>query len=227
MISTSAYGYNYEAELDAMQKLGTATTRTILMLDPDVTDETLETLNKLGVVGVRAFFNNEKSVQDAVSLSKRIAKLGWHLDIVLTDEHDKAIFIKKLPELSCELVLAHQAGITDVKDTFLEVVIKLLKEKKAWIKISGIFRPFDYAVRMTGTASDEELKSHLAVSRKLVGAASDRVIWASDWPFNWSTFSPEEGIQTLVNMIPLQIENETLMEQILVNNPAKLYKFNI
>lgn len=223
VVATSAYGYNNKSDLDAIEKLGTATTRVITQFAKDVPDDILQYLDKKGVRGSRMAALTDNTVKECLKLAPRFANLGWNLDFCFWGEwkeHDIHVFLDILPQLPCEIVIDHMAGISRLEDPLLPVIKKLLQEKKIWVKISSIFRE----------ATTPDFENTVAVSRELVKAAPDRILWASDWPFNWSNFSDiasKDGLKRVVQAIPRQIEDEALREQILVKNPAKLYGFHI
>ena len=59
--------------------------------------------------------------------------------------------------------------------------------------------------------------------RALVQAASDRILWGTDWPHPNVKWMPDDG--ALLNLFPLMAPNADLQYKILVDNPARLYGF--
>ena len=224
IIATSAYGYNRASDLDAMTKFGSNTTRIVGLLKKDITDEELLELHKKGMRGSRGYFMTEETIEDYLSLAPRFAKMGWHLDFMFSNAEETDLFLKHLSLLPCEIVVSHQACLHDVNDPYLPVFIKLLQEKRIWMKLSAIFRPIDIMGDMAGnTVYANEIARNIAVGEKLIEAAPDRLLWGSDWPFNWSNFSAETDMETLVKVLPEQIKDESIRHQILVENPAIVY----
>ena len=95
------------------------------------------------------------------------------------------------------------------------------------MKLSAIFRPIDIMGDMAGTCIyADEIARNIAVGEKLIEAAPDRLLWGSDWPFNWSNFSAYTDMETLMKVLPIQIKDESIRHKILVENPAIVYGFD-
>ena len=60
-------------------------------------------------------------------------------------------------------------------------------------------------------------------AQALVAAAPDRVLWGTDWPHPNMATMPDEG--ALVDLLGAYVSDETLRNQILVDNPQVLYDF--
>lgn len=227
IIATSAYGYNSASDFDALAKFGTNTTRCIGLLKKDVSDETLAMLHEKGMRGARGYFMTEETISDFLALAPRFKKMGWHLDIMFASHKETELFLKLLPEIPCDIVISHQAWLHDVNDPYLPVFIKLLQEKRIWMKLSAIFRPIDMLSDKDGAINHaDEIARNIAVGEKLIEAAPDRLLWGSDWPFNWSDFSADKDMEILMKVIPVQMKDEAIRHKILVENPAIVYGFD-
>ncbi len=227
IVATSAYGYNTDSDLDAICKFGSNTTRMVGLLKKDVSDERLLELHQRGMRGSRGYFQTQETIEDFVALAPRLKKMGWHLDIMFSSHEETELFLKLLPELPCDIVISHQGWLHDVNDPYLPVFMKLLQEKRIWMKLSAIFRPIDILGDLQGTVVyAEEIARNIAVGEKLIEAAPDRLLWGSDWPFNWSNFSAYTDMETLMKVLPVQIKDEKVRHKILVENPAIVYGFD-
>jgi predicted TIM-barrel fold metal-dependent hydrolase len=60
-------------------------------------------------------------------------------------------------------------------------------------------------------------------ARKLVETIPDRVLWGTDWPHPNVPVMPNDG--DLVDLVPLYAISADEQRKLLVDNPAKLYKF--
>src|SRR5258708_6283715 len=85
IVTPSTYGTDNSCTLDALAALG-ATARAIAVVDTSVTDAELKRLNGLGVRGMRFMLNPTSPTTVAMlePLSKRVADLGWHVQISTT-----------------------------------------------------------------------------------------------------------------------------------------------
>ena len=62
------------------------------------------------------------------------------------------------------------------------------------------------------------------MARALLEAVPERVLWGTDWPHpNMKSHMPDDG--QLVDRILDLCDTETLRQQVLVENPARLYGF--
>ena len=59
-------------------------------------------------------------------------------------------------------------------------------------------------------------------AQSLIEVAPDRILWGTDWPHpNLKTHMPDDG--ALVNIIPRIAPTAELQQQLLVDNPIRLY----
>jgi predicted TIM-barrel fold metal-dependent hydrolase len=96
-----------------------------------------------------------------------------------------------------------------------EALLELMRREKCWVKLTGPYR------------ISTELMPHrdtIPFALALLNAAPQRVIWGTDWPHVMVKGTmPNDG--DLANLLLDWVPDETLREQVLVRNPAKLYGF--
>ena len=61
-------------------------------------------------------------------------------------------------------------------------------------------------------------------AQALVDAAPDRVLWGTDWPHPNMATMPDEG--ALLDLLADYVPDEATRNQILVDNPQRLYDFD-
>ena len=61
-------------------------------------------------------------------------------------------------------------------------------------------------------------------AKALIDNAPDRVIWGTDWPHPNVKVMPNDG--DLVDLIPLYAPDKAIQQKLLVDNPARLFRFN-
>lgn len=220
----TCYGYNTDSDWDALNKIGAKNTRLITLLSSDLSDEALADLDKKGVRGVRVLPDNPETIKDVIGLAPRMKELNWNADFCLFSGKQFLAMEELIRQLPCEVVIAHQAMIHELDDPALADMIDLLKDNKIWVKLSALFR-----------GSREPLfADNVRISQKLVEINPERLLWGTDWPFNFTDFCTEldteaEGygndFGTLIKLIPEQMQDEAIREKILVKNPAELYGF--
>jgi D-galactarolactone isomerase len=87
IVTPATYVTDNRVTLNAIERLGTAA-RGVAVIRPEVTDAELRTLQRGGIRGIRFSLNVSQAVTDPVTtlemiepLSKRVAELGWHVQI--------------------------------------------------------------------------------------------------------------------------------------------------
>ena len=110
--------------------------------------------------------------------------------------------------------VAHPLATAWTRRLSRSLLSKLRKSENLWVKVSGAERistagpPFSDAVPF---------------ARACIEAAPDRVIWGTDWPHPNVKIMPNDG--DLVDLIPAMAPTTELQQQLLVDNPARLFGF--
>ena len=83
VVQASVYGTDNAVTLDAVAQLGRADTRAIVVVEEDAPLPKLRAMVDSGAVGVRfnAVSGNGTPVDQLEALARRIAPLGWHIQI--------------------------------------------------------------------------------------------------------------------------------------------------
>jgi len=90
-----------------------------------------------------------------------------------------------------------------------------MRQEKCWVKLTGPYR-----ISTDPMPHEDTIPFALA----LLNAAPQRVVWGTDWPHVMVKGAmPNDG--DLANLLLEWVPDETLREQVLVRNPAKLYGF--
>jgi predicted TIM-barrel fold metal-dependent hydrolase len=98
-----------------------------------------------------------------------------------------------------------------IDDPGYRTLLELLESGSAWVKLC--------ASRNLLTANDMEVGRPF--HRAMLEANPDHLIWGSDWPHLRVTPAPDAA--QLLHMLEAWTRDRTLVEQILVPNPARLY----
>ncbi|MBS0434545.1 MAG: amidohydrolase family protein [Proteobacteria bacterium] len=196
--------------------------RGIALLRTDVPDAELRRLDAAGFRGVRfnymGHLGERAPVDDVLALARRLAPLGWHLQI----HGDTRLLTDIAPALRAApvpVVIDHigriDAGLGAAQPAF-RALRALLESPTFWVKLSGIDRisrlgpPYDDAVPLAAT---------------LVAEAGERVLWGNDWPHpNHAGPVPVE--EELVAQIARMAPSAQARQRLLVDNPQRLYRFD-
>jgi predicted TIM-barrel fold metal-dependent hydrolase len=235
IVAASPYGTDNAALLDAVGRLG-AHGRVVVALDPRVTESELAEMHALGVHGVRINLASVGASDPTAAEAElretatRIAPLGWHVDLhagldVISALAD-AIAAAPVPAVVDHFGLADpgagpaQPGFAALRD--------LAAAGHAYVKLS--------APERLGGDPDGDGVAELA--RALLGAAPERMLWASDWPHTGGgphgggardpaavePFRDVDDARALGRLLGW-VRDEAEARRVLVDNPARLYGF--
>ena len=220
VVQPSTYGTDNRCLLDALAQFGQSA-RGIATVPVTVTDGELAGLHEMGVRGLR--FNLEYLVGVTVSmmepLSKRIAPLGWHIQVNATAAQLLA-HRHLLANLSSPLVIDHMGQIPQpggAEHAAFRMVEALLANGRTWVKLSG-----PYLVSRSGAPVYADAGM---VALRFAQLAADRMLWGSDWPHPTQAADNKPDAARLLDDLTLWIPDESTRHRILVENPARLYGF--
>ncbi len=219
IVQASCHGPDNRAMVDALRSAGDLT-RGVAVVSPDVTDEELKEMDEAGVRAVR--FNFVKRLVDAtpkeefVGIAARVAKLGWHI-VVYFEAPDLEELFPFLESLPTTIVVDHMGrpDVTKPADCpdFQRFVDLLSRNDNIWTKVSCPER-----LTVDGPPYDDVVP----FARLLVETFPTRVLWGTDWPHpNMKSHVPDDG--ALVDVIPKIARTPELQQQLLVDNPMRLY----
>jgi len=227
IVQATCHGADNSALVDALiSSKGKA--RGVATVKRQVTDQEIQTMHDAGVRGVR--FNFVKRLVDftpkdeLLEIATRIKQWGWHVVIYFeaVDLPELWDFFTALPTT----VVVDHMGRPNVDQPVdgpqFQLFMKFMREHhNVWSKVSCPER-----LSVTGPpALNGEQNPYLDVipfARQVVEKFSDRVLWGTDWPHpNLKDHMPDDGL--LVNYIPHIALTPQLQQQLLVDNPMRLY----
>jgi len=220
VVQATCHGADNRAMVDAVSS-SHGLARGVATVRRSVTDTELAAMDAAGVRGVR--FNFVKRLVDTtphdelVEIATRVAKLGWHVVIYfeaaeLPELYD---FIASLPAT----VVVDHMGRPDVTKPVDNPEFALFEKLMAdnpqvWSKVTCPDR--------LSASGPPHYDDFVPFARRLVERFPDRVLWGTDWPHpNLKTHMPDDG--ALVNIIPRIAPTTALQQQLLVDNPMRLY----
>ncbi len=219
VVQSAVHGFDNSASADLIAARP-KDYRGVALVPPDVEEKELRRLSKQGFLGARFHFmkhlNSGVSIEDSISFGKKLAPLGWHLQLHL----DAALIAGMMPELKrspVPIVIDHMARIDASQGVnqkpFLDLV-ELLKSKNIWVKVSGSER---------ASRQGPPWKDAAPFARRLVAEFGDRVLWGSDWPHPNLKEIPDDGV--LADLVAQMAPTEAERKALLVDNPARFYGF--
>jgi predicted TIM-barrel fold metal-dependent hydrolase len=235
----AAYGMDNSSMLAALEKLD-GKGRGVVVIDPDtVTDEDLDKMHAIGVRGIRVNFHTrkEKISREAFQTlvqkyANRIRRLNWVIQLWI-ELYQFALVADVIPQLGVDVVIDHLGGPHSTttriqeQDGYKEIM-KLLREKKMHVKLSGIYR-----------FKGEEMPGLDEYVTEILQCAPDQVVWGSDRPHPAGPErnpdgDPYKAQEYLEIDIPAFIErcrawaghDEHLIKKIFVDNPRRLWRYD-
>jgi 2-pyrone-4,6-dicarboxylate lactonase len=222
IVQSTVYGYDHSAMLDALKVGGDASYRGVVMVNEETTERDLRDFHDAGVRGARFnFFPGVNMISDPASFARCVAPLaemGWFIK-VHPPTGKLGELVSLLEPLRLQVQLDHY-GRPDMtlgpdKDPTVELVAELLKRGNWWVMLSNAHR-----FSKSGFSMDDMA----VVARRFYETASDRCVWASDWPHPLSTetmVNDGDVIDFLYSCFP----TEQAQQDILVTNAEQLFQF--
>ena len=221
-VQASCHGTDNSAMVHAIQR-GNGRYAGVAMIDESFTDADLRSLHHNRVRGIRfnfvAHLGGAPNLDVFWRLVHRVAPLGWHI-VLHFDAADLPQYAELLDAMPVPYVIDHMARVPAAngidQEPFQQLLALMRSDERCWVKISCAERltenkiaPYDDVVQF---------------AQALIDAAPDRVLWGTDWPHPNMAVMPDEG--HLVDLLASYVPDETLRNQILVQNPQTLYDFD-
>lgn len=221
LVQPSIYGEDNDCLLDALARSGDRL-RGVVVADPRrLDDDTIADWTRKGVRGVRINMVTPAGLPlDAMEgMAGRLAEVGWHLDLI-TDSCERLVELEqRLAALPCEVMIEQMGRIKGgqpVSTAGFQALLRLLAERKAWVKLSHA-----YHISTAGPPYDDTTP----LARACVAAAPDRAVWGSDWPHPM-LHGPMPNDGALLDLLAAWVPDATQRQAVLVDNPARLYGFS-
>jgi predicted TIM-barrel fold metal-dependent hydrolase len=219
LVQPSVYGTDNRRLLDAMNA-ATLEMRGIVVLPESVTDHELDAMHRVGVRGIRANLvrGGRSDLDRAARLAARIARLGWHLQILadVSAVADLDQFVRALPVDTVFDHMGHMPAGKGIDHPAFRALIRLLASGRCWVKLSGSYRITHETQPPYGDVTP--------IAKALIQVAPERVVWGSDWPYT-GIRSPMPDDGSLLDMLAAWAPDAAERTDILVRNPARLYGF--
>jgi len=220
IVQASCHGTDNTAMLDAIAA-SDGRYRGVCNADASFTERLFDQLHAGGVRGVR--FNFVKHLGGAPDLDKmraiisKVEHLPWHVELHF-DARDLLEYESVLDEIPLPVVIDHM-GRTPVIEgldqaPFQSLLTKLRDSDDLWVKVSGVERL---------SAAGPPFSDAVPFASACIEAAPDRVLWGTDWPHPNVKVMPNDG--DLADLIPQMAPTIELQQQLLVDNPARLFGF--
>jgi len=227
IVQATCHGADNRAMLDAC-RAAPGRSRGVATVRRSVSDNELQAMHEAGVRGVR--FNFVKRLVDftpkaeLLEISHRIQALGWHV-VVYFEAVDLPELWDFFTALPTAVVVDHM-GRPDLSlppdgPQFALFERFMHQHPKVWSKVSCPER-----LSLSGPPAlhgeQAAYRDVVPFARRIVETFPERVLWGTDWPHpNLRHHMPDDGL--LVDFIPRIARTPALQQQLLVDNPMRLY----
>lgn len=214
MVQSFQHGNSYEWMLHALT-VDRARFRGITVPAPDITDGELEILDEAGVVGIRIVPRMARDFDTRII--DRVHELGWHCQYFVEGTDEIAAWRERILKSPGNFVLDNlgnpptEKGIDSGEFRF---VLEALDTGRGWVKAIPRFS------RQETLPFADTFPFFEEVARRY----PDRMLWGTDWPHP-NYYKPMPNDADLVDLVKEWAKDETLLNRIFVENPARLFGF--
>jgi predicted TIM-barrel fold metal-dependent hydrolase len=220
IVHASCHGTDNQVTLDAIATSG-GRYKGVAVVGGEITDKEIEALDRGGICGVRfnfvAHLGGTPDLQVFDRILGRIEPLGWHVVLHL-DAQDIPVHAERINRIRMPFIIDHMGRVqakNGLDQKPFRTLLELMGNPNAWVKICGPERV---------SSSGPPFRDAIPFARALVEAAPDRVLWGTDFPHpNIAGTMPDDG--NLVDLFAEIVTDDGLRRRILVDNPARLYRF--
>jgi 2-pyrone-4,6-dicarboxylate lactonase len=216
VVQSAVHGHDNSAAADLIRTAGGKYLGVALV--PLTAD--LERLHEQGFRGARFQYMRHLGegapIEDVLAFAKRLAGVGWHLQIHLEADLLEAMS-PALERSPVPVVIDHMARIDaslGLEQKPFRELLRLTADERFWVKVSGAER----ASRQIAPWRDAT-----PFARKLVAERPDRTLWGTDWPHPNLEDVPDDGL--MVDLLAEIAPDEAERRALLVDNPQRLYRF--
>ncbi|MBY0507013.1 MAG: amidohydrolase family protein [Bryobacteraceae bacterium] len=229
IVTPSIYGTDNAATLAGMKARGKSA-RGVAVIDERTSEAELDQMHQAGMRGIRLNLNNgprsglsprERFTQAAQWMGKR----GWHIQMFVSP-----VVISNLRDLVSQspvpAVFDHFGGASfaaGAEQPGFSDLVDLVSAGKAYVKLS-----------VSGPNIGLPSEGADPLAKALIAANPDRVLWGTDWPHpDAASGRPATEVSPLkqvddgaaLSQLARWAPDAATRKKILVDNPARLYKF--
>ncbi len=222
LVQPSFLGTDNRYLLDAL-KQAPGQLRGVVVVERDISRADLDTMDRLGVVGIRLNLMGKAlpdfSQPEWKLLFDHIAELDWHVEL---HRHvaDIPALIRGLIPFGVKIVVDHfgrpDARLGLEQPGFREM-LELGLGGQVWMKVSGIYR-------LEGSEQENLDFARAALPLLVQSFGPQRLVWGSDWPHTQHENQVSYG--TVVEQLQALGCSPQVMRSLLIEAPQVLFDFS-
>ena len=221
LIQSGSYGADNRCLLDALQRLGSARARGVVVVTEKTSDAELDAWDRAGIRGTRlsggegisASAADRKRLQAAI---ERLAGRTWHVNTAVRfaalEGLQDVLMASPIPVVIDHFAAAQASG--GIRQRGFDVLLNLVRSGRIYLKLSREHNISTQAPDYPDVA---------ALATALVTANPERILWATDWPHVNGPKGVDDG--RIFNQFAVWVRDPAQRRTILIDNPARLYGF--
>ena len=220
VVQGSAHGNDNRVTVDAVRKLGKSG-RGVVLVSPDIPDNELIQFKEDGISGLRLSSTSKAGygMENLPLMAERARELDWMVLLHFSNIYEIIDLTASLEAIPGDFIIDHQGrpkAAETASSRGFQTLLKLVKNtENCWVKLSSWYRQSNCGPPY------EAMRPFIEA---LMETRPDRLIWGSNWPHpNFSGPMPNDS--DLLQQIIDWAGSADLTQKILVDNPARLYRF--
>lgn len=222
IVNPTPYGTDHRCTADCLRKFGPSRAKGVAVINRTFSKDAIRDLSESGFCAARvnSVNTNTTPVDQIEWVAETVAPFGWHVELYVEGSElpRLADTIMSLPVSA--VVIDHMGRIPTDRGTNcpeFQTLLRLLDSGKCWIKLCG------YRSSIEGPPYADLL----APARKIIESAPERCVWGTDWPHprRSGDLLPDDG--KLLDLLYDWAPSTRDLHRILVDNPARLYRFGV
>ena len=223
-VNATPYGFDNSITADFLAEQAGKMSRRfvgVATIRPDIDNAELQRLNKAGFRAARLMdqFPNGATTEMLEAIARRVAPLGWHIEINIANARDWVALEPRLRRSPVPLVFDHLGrprGAEGINEPGWLVVLRLLTGRDdCWTKVSSFYRLSD-----SGPPHYADMKPFVQAA---LNERADRCVWGTNWPHPGLTkLMPNDA--DLLDLLEGWIPRESMREPLFASNAARLYR---
>ncbi|HYF21480.1 MAG TPA: amidohydrolase family protein [Ramlibacter sp.] len=219
IVHSSAYGTDTRVS-EAAVRCAPDRLRGVAVTAPDTPYADLERLDAAGFSGSRlsTVVKGTLGFDALEAIAARIKPFGWHVAVHVNRADELVDLAPRLLAIGNPIVIDHVARVRGDEGTAnpgYRALLELLRSDRCWVKVSALHRtssqPYPWA-------------DMRPLVEGVLQARPDRVVWGTDWP-HVNQYDDMQNDGDLLDAFAGWVPDDGLREQVLVRNPAELYRF--
>ena len=220
-VNATPYGFDNSITLDFLQEhprrfVGVAS------VPAEVSDAELARLDAAGFRAARLMDQYASGATTALlePIAKRIAPLGWHLEINIASADDWVALEPRLRRCPVPLVFDHLGrprGAAGIDQPGFKVIRRLLSERDdCWTKVSSFYRLSD-----SGAPDYADMRPFV---QAVLRDRPERCVWGTNWPHPGLAHSMPNDAE-LLDLLESWLPGDAVRVPLFAANAAALYRF--